>query len=616
MRVAFKSGWHGGAWSRAATVVCGLVFSWLGPGAAWAAGRHAAMIIDANTGQVLHAQAADEARYPASLTKMMTIFLAFEMMEQGRLTPTTRIKISDEAAGTSPSKLGLAAGSDIAAMDAIRALIVKSANDIAVALAEHMAGSETKFAALMTRRARELGMTATTFKNAHGLPDSGQVTTARDMLTLALALNDRFPERYRLFSLAIFNYGGHVYRNHNTMMHSFSGMDGLKTGYTSPSGFNLVASVRRDGRHVVAAVFGGATASGRNAHMRTILMRALPRASTERSRKPAPALIAASGRRLVAAATKTAEPPAPKLVEAIKPAAPPARIAAATPPPVRPAPAAQAVTPQAPAPHQALAQAQPPAQARSQSRSVVQLQAQAPLAPPALTDAKSAEITPEANAGAPIHVAQVRQVAVPSQQRQFAAPVALLPPTAPASPQASETATPVAPREPIAAALPPAAAPAAAPPRMAGTGAPAIAPAAQPSTLQAQAERMAGKPFAVASAAPTVAPPTFRLAGPGPGPSSAPQPRASEPAIAPSASGKISIQVGAYASAAEATRQLEATKAKSGALLAQARPVTQAVASGGRQLYRARFAGFDAAAAAAACNDLRRLQIDCQVTRD
>ena len=261
---------------------------------AMAGGRHASMVVDANTGAVLHEQAADEPRYPASLTKMMTLYLVFEMMEKGRLARDTRIRISEEAAGTSPSKLGLREGADIALGDAIRAIIVKSANDISVAVAEHIAGSEEKFAQLMTRKARQLGMSRTTFRNAHGLPDSGQQTTARDMLTLALRLIDDFPQHYRLFSTRSFAFNGASMRNHNTMLSTYEGMDGIKTGYTSASGFNLVSSVRRDGKHVVAAVFGGSSAAARNVYMRAILDRALRRAGTERTREkaPRPALVA------------------------------------------------------------------------------------------------------------------------------------------------------------------------------------------------------------------------------------------------------------------------------------------------------------------------------------
>ncbi len=320
----------------------------LAPTRALAESRHAAMVIDANSGQVLHAQAADEPRYPASLTKMMTLYIVFEMVEQGRLQPSTRIRISPIAAATAPSKLGLEAGAEITVANVVQALIVKSANDMAVAIAEHIAGSEAKFAALMTQKARQLGMTKTTFRNAHGLPDPGQITTARDMLTLAMRLHDDFPQHYKLFSLRSFSYAGAVYRNHNTMLASYRGMDGLKTGYTSPSGFNLIASVRRDGRHVVAAVFGGSSAATRNAHMRAILDRALPRAATERTRRqplvaraprPAPAPVRVAEPRLV-------EPVAIALPLPAAPKPPPVEIARVRPivvaPRTRPARASRA----------------------------------------------------------------------------------------------------------------------------------------------------------------------------------------------------------------------------------------------------------------------------------
>jgi len=251
-----------------------------------AADRYSAMLVDANTGQVLHAEAADAPRYPASLTKVMTLYMVFEQIDLGRLKPDSRIRISPAAAGVAPSKLGLEPGATIAVADAVKALITKSANDIAVALAEHIAGDEARFAEAMTRKARELGMRQTTFRNAHGLPDPAQVTTARDMLTLALRLYDTFPAQARLFSMRSFQYAGRTHRNHNTMLASFAGMDGIKTGYTRASGFNLLASVRRDGRHVVAVVLGGSSASARNARMRLVLNRGLQRASVERTRRP------------------------------------------------------------------------------------------------------------------------------------------------------------------------------------------------------------------------------------------------------------------------------------------------------------------------------------------
>ncbi|NJO34378.1 MAG: D-alanyl-D-alanine carboxypeptidase, partial [Rhodospirillales bacterium] len=256
-------------------------------GQSLAGGRHAALIVDANTGRVLHAQFADEPRYPASLAKMMTLYIVFEQLQQGRLKPSSRIKISENAANTPPSRLDLEPGSEITVGDAVKALITKSANDIAVAVAEHISGSTEKFAALMTQKARAVGMGSTVFKNPHGLPDANQVTTARDMVTLALRLNDHFPRYYALFATRTFAYNGSLYRNHNTLLGRFEGTDGIKTGYTSASGFNLVSSVRRDGKHIVGAIFGGSTAASRNAHMKTLLTRALHNASDEKTRRPA-----------------------------------------------------------------------------------------------------------------------------------------------------------------------------------------------------------------------------------------------------------------------------------------------------------------------------------------
>jgi D-alanyl-D-alanine carboxypeptidase len=289
----------------------------LAPAHAQVAGRHAVLVIDANTGRVLYQASADELRFPASLAKLMTLYLIFEAIEQGRLTYRTKIRFSANAAGTAPTRLDVEEGAEIDLIDAIKALITKSANDVAVAVAEHMAGSETRFAQLMTQKARQLGMAATQFGNASGLPDPEQVTSARDMITLALRLHDDFPQQYPLFATRTFTYNGETFRNHNTLLFSYEGTDGLKTGYTRASGFNVVTSVRRGRKHVIGAVFGGATAATRNATMRTYLNMALMKASNERTRRPAPRLIAqASPSPKVVIA-----PPAPQ--PALRPAPPP-----------------------------------------------------------------------------------------------------------------------------------------------------------------------------------------------------------------------------------------------------------------------------------------------------
>src|SRR5690606_34433552 len=261
-----------------------VALSW--PGEASASNRRASMVIDANTGKVLHASNADAPRHPASLTKMMTLYLVFEEIESGRLSLDSKIKMTKWGAMAPPSKLGLKEGEEISVRDAIRALVTKSANDVARAIGEHIGGTEVNFAKMMTEKARLLGMSNTTFRNASGLPDVEQVTTARDMLTLAMHLQDDFPQHYHFFSTRVFNFRGRSYRNHNALLRTYPGTDGLKTGYIRMSGFNVVTSVRRGGRHVVAALFGGKTAASRNAEMRALLNRTISKGSTKKTRKP------------------------------------------------------------------------------------------------------------------------------------------------------------------------------------------------------------------------------------------------------------------------------------------------------------------------------------------
>jgi D-alanyl-D-alanine carboxypeptidase len=278
--------------------------------------KAASIVVDANTGAVLHNRAGDEKVYPASLTKMMTLYLTFELIELGRLHYDSKIKMTQEGADAAPSKLDLEPGEELTVLNAIKGLVTKSANDVAIALAQHIGGTEANFARLMTRKAREIGMSNTTFRNASGLPDPEQITTARDMVTLGLRLQDDFPRQYRLFATRSFTYGGKNYRNHNTLLARFRGTDGIKTGYTRASGFNLVSSVRRDGKHIVAAVFGGDTARERNAKMQSLLNAALAKASTNVTRKPAliaraPQPTLATPPRRVAEAPPAPEPPPP-----------------------------------------------------------------------------------------------------------------------------------------------------------------------------------------------------------------------------------------------------------------------------------------------------------------
>ncbi len=249
------------------------VISCVLPSAAYANSRYAALVMDADTGEVLYARYADERRRPASLTKMMTLYMMFEAMAAGRLGLDDRIAISHRAAGQAPSRLGLRVGSSLSAEDAVLALVTRSANDVATAVAEHLGGTEFAFAQMMTARARELGLHRTTFRNASGLPDRGQWSTAREMALLASALLRDFPNHYRYFSVREFDFGGRAYRNHNNLLGSYDGIDGIKTGYIRASGFNLVASAIRDGRRLIGIVFGGRSASSRDQHMRTLLDR-------------------------------------------------------------------------------------------------------------------------------------------------------------------------------------------------------------------------------------------------------------------------------------------------------------------------------------------------------
>jgi D-alanyl-D-alanine carboxypeptidase len=233
--------------------------------------RYAAMVVEARTGRVLVAANADEQRYPASLTKMMTLYMLFEALRDGRVRLDTRITMSPEAASRPPSKLGLPAGMSLTAEQAILALVTKSANDVAAAVGEHLAGSEERFAQLMTLRARAIGMTRTTFRNASGLPDPDNITTARDMATLGMRLIGDFPNRYHYFGTVHFAWGRATIRNHNRMLGDYDGADGIKTGFIRDSGFNIVTSALRDGVRLVGVTMGGSSWVERDRHMGALL---------------------------------------------------------------------------------------------------------------------------------------------------------------------------------------------------------------------------------------------------------------------------------------------------------------------------------------------------------
>jgi D-alanyl-D-alanine carboxypeptidase len=352
----------------------------------------AAIVVDANAGRTLFAANENEPRHPASLTKVMTLYLLFEQLDKGAMTLQTEIPISEHAAAQEPSKLGLEPGDTISVDDAIKAVVTRSANDVAVAIAEAIGGDEPRFADMMTRKAHALGMSRTLYRNASGLPNDEQITTARDLTVLARATEERFPRYFKYFSTHEFAYDGEIIGNHNHLLGRVDGVDGIKTGYTRASGFNLLTSVHRDGRSLVAAVLGGRTAAARDAYMEALIRDHLAQASdrghtapmiAEAAAAPAPpvrlasltvpagAIPAPSARSLAGpieegdedSAEETAPAPAPA-VAAAKPnsapaatksavVAPAAKLAAATPvapaavAPTRPAPlAVAAATPQ------------------------------------------------------------------------------------------------------------------------------------------------------------------------------------------------------------------------------------------------------------------------------
>lgn len=243
----------------------------------------ASIVVDGNNGAVLQAASADALRHPASLTKVMTLYLLFERLESGRLKLDSPLKVSEHAAEQAPTKLALKPGQTITVEDAIKGIVTKSANDAAVAVAETLASDEDSFAKLMTQKAHALGMTHTTYVNASGLPDDDQVTTARDQALLGRAIQERFPRYYRYFSTETFVYHGESMRNHNHLLGAVDGVDGIKTGFTRASGFNLLTSLHREGRYLVAVVMGGPSASERDERMRELLRAHIKEAAVRRT---------------------------------------------------------------------------------------------------------------------------------------------------------------------------------------------------------------------------------------------------------------------------------------------------------------------------------------------
>ena len=260
------------------------------------AARYASLIVDERTGAVLHAVNPDSRVYPASLTKMMTLYLTFESLAANRIELNQALPVSRRAAKRPRSKLGLRFGQTITVRDSIGVLVTKSANDVATVVAEALGGTEERFAEMMTARAHLLGMTRTVFRNASGLPDKKQVTTARDMTRLVMAMRRDFPQFVHYFTMESFTYRGTKHNNHNKLLKRFKGTDGMKTGYVRDSGFNIAVSVERDGKRLIGTVFGGKTAGKRDAHMITLLRRVLTTVAENKQYPPALPTVASNSK--------------------------------------------------------------------------------------------------------------------------------------------------------------------------------------------------------------------------------------------------------------------------------------------------------------------------------
>ena len=290
-----------GLWRLFAVLYVAVLVAGLTPATASANNKFAAITVDARTGKILHAENADAIRHPASLTKMMTLYIVFEELKAGRLTLQSPIKFSARATGMAPSKLGVKAGGTITVETAIQALVVKSANDVAAAVAEKIGGSEKAFAQRMTSTARSIGMSKTTFANASGLPNPRQVTTARDMATLGLRLMRDYPQYYPYFRIRSFVFQGRTIKGHNKLLGTYEGADGIKTGFINASGFNLVSSVRRGDKRLVGVVMGGRTGATRDAYMKKMLSQYFDDAKSGKT------IAAVAGSSKGAAAVETAE---------------------------------------------------------------------------------------------------------------------------------------------------------------------------------------------------------------------------------------------------------------------------------------------------------------------
>jgi len=548
------------------------------------------IIVDGNSGATLSANNPDASRHPASLTKIMTLYLLFERLDAGKMKLDTEMEVSEHASEQAPTKLGLRPGQTIRVEDAIKGLVTRSANDAAVVIAEAIAGDESDFAKLMTRKARALGMVRTIYRNASGLPDDEQVTTARDQSTLGRAIQDRFPRYYRYFSTEAFNYHGHSIRNHNHLLGSVEGVDGIKTGYTRASGFNLVTSMRRGNRHLVGVVLGGRSGGSRDAIMRNLLAENLEKAATKRTVAAITERNASDANADVAEAEAESRPT--QTVQAQ------GAVQSASPEPI----AAPAVRSASRSIFAAATAAVPPPQAKTElapfTNGVIQTQAIAAIP----------------GSSEPMKPVRVKTVQVKAGQMKLA------------SAGSSQPATP------ITSAIPPAR------PEVPETSSAVVAKAetnkaeinkAEVNKAEVARTEMPPQPanhgtgngilgVLPASSVPPSSSASQAMAYADPAPRPQPQAIQQNGAIKPVAvhTGWI-IQVGALESESEARQRIEAARSQARGMLAKADPFTEpVVAKGDRKLFRARFAGLDRDQAEAVCRTLKRSDISCITVRN
>ncbi|MET4199192.1 D-alanyl-D-alanine carboxypeptidase [Bradyrhizobium sp. LA6.12] len=560
--------------------------------------KFASIIVDGNSGSVLQATSPDGIRHPASLTKIMTLYLLFERLESGRMKLDTEMPVSQHAADQDPTKLNLRAGQTIRVEDAIKGLVTRSANDAAVVIAEAIGGDEDDFATMMTRKARSLGMSKTVYRNANGLPNDEQVTTARDQATLGRAIQERFPRYYRYFATSTFNWRGQSIRNHNHLLGSVEGVDGIKTGYTRASGFNLVTSMRRGNRHLIGVVLGGRSGGSRDATMRNLLAENLEKGATTHTVAAVTERNGADANTDVADASETPARPAPQVQQA----------AAAPAPETAPQRLASRLSALA-----AATAAMPPAQARPDTSKPEVRPTESRIEPAPLTNGviSSQPLSIIPGSSEPMKPVRVRTVQVKAGTVKVAsaAPAQVAPQvtsTIAARSDVAETSGAVVARADLINKPEMASQPEAPKAELARTEMPR-----QPAGFGTGNGILGVLPAATA-AAPT--PAAAKLASADPVPQPIQMSATTKPVV--THSGWI-VQVGALESENEAQQRIDAARSSARGLLSKADPFTEPVlAKDNRKLYRARFAGLERDQAEAVCRALKRADISCITVRN